>query len=64
LLSRLAHSASAASTAACSVTAFNPNPERPAEPTASAFQPLDASASRRATSSRASAAIAVLPEAC
>src|SRR5258705_154666 len=61
LLSRLTHSASALLTAACSSAAFNPNPGRPAAPTATALQPLDASASRRATSSRASADITVLP---
>ena len=47
--------ASASLTAACSLAAFSPRPGRPAAPTATAFQPLDASASLRATSSRASA---------
>jgi hypothetical protein len=42
LLSRLAHSASAALTAACSFAAFNPSPGRPIAPTATAFQPFEA----------------------
>ncbi|MBA4037849.1 MAG: hypothetical protein C0480_24955 [Bradyrhizobium sp.] len=63
MLSRLEQSASAALTAACSVAAFNPSPGRPVVPTATAFQPLCASASRGATSSRASADIVVLPAA-
>ena len=56
-LSRLAHLPSASLIASCSETAFSPRPGWPDVPTATAFQPVEASLSLRAKSSRASAAI-------
>src|SRR5882672_8904868 len=51
-LSRLTQSPSAVLTAACSLAALSPSPGRPEIPTATAFQPDDASAYLRATSPR------------
>src|SRR5260370_23651917 len=56
-LSRLAQLPRASLTAFCSLAALSDNPGRPAAPTATAFHPDEASASLRATSSLASAAI-------